>query len=63
MLKVNDWIEVIVAKTGCSKKEAKIVFDCTFDYIKEQISPDELFSYINVSALWSVKVQNPPHIT
>ena len=41
MLKQKEWIEVIVAKTGCTKKEAKMFYDCVFDYIKEQISEDE----------------------
>ncbi len=41
MLKQKEWIDVIVAKTGCSRKEAKIFYDCTFDYMREQISVDE----------------------
>lgn len=41
MLKQKEWIDVIVAKTGCTKKEAKIFYDCTFDYMREQISIDE----------------------
>ena len=41
MLKQKEWIDVIVAKTGCTKKEAKIFYDCVFDYMKEQISPEE----------------------
>ena len=41
MLKQKEWIDVIVAKTGCTKKEAKVFYDCVFDYMKEQISPEE----------------------
>lgn len=41
MLKQKEWIEIIVAKTGCTKKEAKVYYDCVFDYIREQISPEE----------------------
>ena len=41
MLKQKEWIDVIVAKTGCTKKEAKIFYDCVFDYMREQISPEE----------------------
>lgn len=42
MLKQKEWIDVIVAKTGCSKKDAKRFYDCVFDYIREQISPEEV---------------------
>lgn len=42
MLKQKEWIDVIVAKTGCSKKEAKVFYDCVFDYMREQISPEEV---------------------
>ena len=31
MLKQKEWIEIIVAKTGCTKKEAKVYYDCVFD--------------------------------
>ncbi len=41
MLKQKEWIDVIVARTGCSKKEAKVFYDCVFDYMREQISPEE----------------------
>lgn len=41
MLKQKEWIDIIVAKTGCTKKEAKIFYDCVFDYMREQISPEE----------------------
>ena len=41
MLKQKEWIEVIVAKTGCTKKEAKVFYDSVFDSIREQISPEE----------------------
>ena len=41
MLKQKEWIDVIVAKTGCTKKEAKVFYDCVFDYMREQISPEE----------------------
>ena len=37
MLKQKEWIDVIVTKTGCTKKDAKAIFDCMFEYIKEQI--------------------------
>ena len=40
MLKQKEWIDVIVTKTGCTKKEAKLIYDCMFEYIKEQISED-----------------------
>ena len=40
MLKQKEWIDVIVTKTGCSKKEAKLIYDCMFEYIKEQISEE-----------------------
>lgn len=41
MLKQKEWIDVIVAKTGCTKKEAKVFYDSVFDSIREQISPEE----------------------
>lgn len=41
MLKQKEWIDVIVAKTGCTRKEAKIYYDCVFDYMREQISEEE----------------------
>lgn len=41
MLKQKEWIDVIVAKTGCTKKEAKVFYDCIFDSMREQISSDE----------------------
>ena len=41
MLKQKEWIDVIVNKTGCSKKEAKLFYDCVFDYMREQITPEE----------------------
>ena len=41
MLKQKEWIDVIVTKTGCTKKDAKLIFDCVFDYIREQISEEE----------------------
>ena len=40
MLKQKEWIDVIVTKTGCTKKEAKLIYDCMFEYIKEQISEE-----------------------
>lgn len=42
MLKQNEWLDVIVAKTGCTKKEAKLFYDVVFDYMREQISPEEV---------------------
>ena len=42
MLKQKEWLDVIVAKTGCTRKEAKLYYDVVFDYIREQISPEEL---------------------
>lgn len=42
MLKQKEWIDIIVAKTGCTKKEAKIFYDCVFDFMREQISPEEI---------------------
>lgn len=41
MLKQKEWIDVIVEKTGCTRKEAKIYYDCVFDYMREQISEEE----------------------
>ena len=41
MLKQKEWIDVIVTKTGCTKKEAKLIYDCMFEYIKEQISEED----------------------
>ena len=41
MLKQKEWIDVIVTKIGCTKKDAKLIFDCVFDYIREQISEEE----------------------
>lgn len=41
MLKQKQWIEIIVAKTGCTKKEAKMYYDCVFDYMREQINPGQ----------------------
>lgn len=41
MLKQKDWINVLVEKLGCTKKDAKEYYDCVFDYMKEQISPEE----------------------
>ena len=41
MLKQKEWIDVIVTKTGCTKKDATLIFDCVFDYIREQISEEE----------------------
>lgn len=42
MLKQKEWIDVIVEKTGVSKKDAKALYDCVFDYMREQISPEEV---------------------
>ena len=41
MLKQKDWIEILVKKLGCTKKDAKEYYDCVFDYVREQISPTE----------------------
>lgn len=41
MLKQKEWVEVIVAKTGCTKKDAKIVYDYVFDSIKEKVMIDD----------------------
>ena len=54
MLKQKEWIEVIVEKTGCSKKEAKVMYDCVFDYMREQISPEEL---IKISGFGVLKLK------
>ena len=54
MLKQKDWIEVIVAKTGCTKKDAKLFYDCVFDYMREQISPEEL---IKISGFGVLKLR------
>lgn len=47
MLKQQDWIELLVRKLGCTKKEAKSYYDCVFDYIREQISPEEAVKVSN----------------
>lgn len=47
MLKQQDWIDLLAKKLVCSKKEAKEYFDCIFDFIKEQISPDEIVKISN----------------
>ena len=54
MLKQKEWIEVIVAKTGCTKKDAKMFYDCVFDYMREQISPEEL---IKISGFGVLKLR------
>jgi len=41
MLKQKEWLDVIVAKTGCSRKEAKLFYDVVFDNIREQLNPEE----------------------
>ena len=41
MLKQKEWLDVIVAKTGCSRKEAKLYYDVVFDNIREQLNPEE----------------------
>ena len=40
MLTQKEWLDIIVAKTGCSKKEAKTILSCSFEYIKELLSED-----------------------
>lgn len=40
MLTQKEWLDVIVAKTGCSKKEAKTILACSFEYIKELLNED-----------------------
>ena len=54
MLKQKEWIDVIVEKTGCTKKEAKVMYDCVFDYMREQISPEEL---IKISGFGVLKIR------
>lgn len=54
MLKQKEWIDVIVEKTGCSRKEAKVMYDCVFDYMREQISPEEL---IKISGFGVLKLR------
>ena len=54
MLKQKEWIDVIVAKTGCTKKDAKMFYDCVFDYMREQISPEEL---IKISGFGVLKLR------
>ena len=54
MLKQKEWIDVIVAKTGCTKKEAKVFYDCVFDYMREQISPEEV---IKISGFGVLKLR------
>ena len=41
MLKQKEWIDIIVAKTNCSKKEAKLYYDAVFAGIKEGLIANE----------------------
>lgn len=41
MLKQKEWIDIIVAKTNCSKKEAKVFYDAVFSGIKEGLVANE----------------------
>ena len=41
MLKQKEWIDIIVAKTNCSKKEAKLYYDAVFAGIKEGLVANE----------------------
>ena len=41
MLKQKEWIEAIVQKTGCTKKDAKVYYDFVFDGIRNTIKPEE----------------------
>ena len=41
MLKQKDWVNVLVEKLGCSKKDAKEYYDLVFDNLKNTISPTE----------------------
>ena len=34
MLKQKDWIEILVKKLGCTKKDDKKYYDCFFDYVR-----------------------------
>ena len=40
MLTQKEWLDILMAKTGCSKKEAKTVLSCSFEYIKELLNED-----------------------
>lgn len=40
MLKQKEWIDVLVSKLNCTKKDAKAYYDCVFDSIREQVSPE-----------------------
>ena len=40
MLTQKEWLDILIAKTGCSKKEAKTVLSCSFEYIKELLNED-----------------------
>ena len=40
MLTQKEWLDMIIAKTGCNKKEAKTILSCSFEYIKELLSED-----------------------
>lgn len=42
MLKQKEWIDVLVEKLGCSRKDAKAYYDFVFDTLKENISPEEV---------------------
>ncbi len=41
MLKQKDWIDVLVEKLGCSKKDAKDYYDMVFNNVKANISEEE----------------------
>ena len=41
MLKQKDWVNVLVEKLSCSKKDAKEYYDLVFDNLKNTISPTE----------------------
>lgn len=41
MLKQKEWIDVLVGKLNCTKKDAKAYYDCVFDSIREQVSPED----------------------
>lgn len=40
MLKQKEWIDVLVGKLNCTKKDAKAYYDCVFDSIRDQVSPE-----------------------
>ncbi len=47
MLKQKDWVNVLVERLGCSKKDAKDYYDFIFDCLKENISEEDALKIAN----------------